>query len=186
MTLTEKNKQALLVGGILGGAILVILIYFWMVQINPKITNYNKQSDALVSKNKANQEKLSKYKALLADKSKKQKLEADFALIASRLPNNQDPIQIFDILRGYFEGTDVQFTYLEPKAQVNRGRFMEYPFIIRGTARYHEFGQLLNLIECNPERLMRVTAFKFSNNDKRPSLHPMEVGISSFTFNEGN
>jgi Tfp pilus assembly protein PilO len=186
MALTEQNKQALLVGGILGGAIFIIIVYFMVMTILPKVGNMKADAAKLTTQKIANQKTLKGYKEYLSDKEKSQKIEDAFQIVQQRLPSNQDPIEVFDLLRGYFEGTDVQFTYIEPGTEQNRGRFREYPFVIKGSARYHEFGQLINLIECNPDRLMRVTSFRLVNNSKRPSIHPMEVGISTFTFNDVN
>lgn len=180
----EKQKQSLLVGGILGGAILVIVIYFAVIKIMPQIAAFDKQAADLNDKANKDEKKLKEYQAALKDENIRKGLEEQFSRIVSRLPSNQDPLQVFELLRSYFEGTDVQFSYLDPRPQTGRGRFLEYPFIIRGSARYHEFGQLVNLIECNPDRLMRVTSMKLTNNDRRPSVKNMEVGISTFTFNQ--
>ncbi|MCC6546556.1 type 4a pilus biogenesis protein PilO [Candidatus Sumerlaeota bacterium] len=182
--LTEQNKQALLLGGILGGAVLVIIIWIAWSEAIPRTTKLRNDTEKLQTETVSNRNKLETYTKYLNDDVKRAQLREAFDIVQSRLPTNQDPIEIYDLLRGYFEGTEVQFSFLEPKPEANRGPFREYPFTIKGTARYHEFGQLINLIECNPDRLMRVTDFKLINNPKRPSIHPMEVSISTFTFNE--
>lgn len=184
MALSEKNKQGLLVGGIFGGALLIIIVYFGFMMIRPKVAGWDKQSEELTSKADTTEKKIKEYRDLLADTRTRIQIEDQFTRIARRLPSNQDPIEIFEILRSYFEGSAVVFNYLEPGVAKNRGAFTEYPFTIRGSARYHEFGQLVNLIECNPERLMHVTNLRLTNNERRPSIHPMEVGIATFTFNE--
>lgn len=184
MAMTEKNKQALLVGGILGGAIFIILVYFGMTTTLPKIKTMQEETEKAKTSAAAAQKKVADYKALLADKARYEQVQEAFMRVSSRLPSLQDPVDVFELLKGFFEGTDVQFSYLEPGRQTKRGKYMEYPFVIRGTARYHEFGQLVNLIECNPDRLMHVSTFKLANNDRRPSIHPMQVGIATFTFND--
>lgn len=184
MAMTEKNKQAALVAGILGGAVFLVVCYFHFFTVVPE-AGQNAAKVAKLQKEIAdNRKQLKDFEMYLADKELRREVEETFSRVNSRLPSNQDPIEVFDILRGYFEGTDVAFSYLEPGVPVPRGRVSERPFTIRGLARYHEFGQLVNLIECNPERLMRVVSFKLTNNPKRPSIHPMEVGIATFTFNE--
>jgi Tfp pilus assembly protein PilO len=182
MALSDKNKQLLLVIGILGGAVLVILVYFGMMNIRPKTKELLAETEKFQTELKKNKEDLERFKRVIADVESRNKVIAAFQRVESRLPTRQDPIEVFQILRQYFDGTDVQFTYLEPGRQTNRGRYFEYPFVVRGRARYHEFGQLVNLIECNPNRLMHVNSFKLTNDARRPSIHPMEVGISTFTI----
>lgn len=184
MALSDKNKQTLLVGGILGGAILIIIAYFALLYVRPGVKESNETVERLEQQIKRQSARLQDLEAQMANTEKQRQLQQQFRQIERRLPSDQDPIEIFDLLRGYFEGSDVAFTYIEPGQRVDRGRFSEFPFIIRGSARYHEFGQLVNLIECNPDRLMHVSTFKLTNNPRRPSIHPMEVGIATFTFNE--
>jgi Tfp pilus assembly protein PilO len=181
--LSEKQKQALLVGGIAGLAILLIAGYFYLMFVRPEVQEWNAERVKLEKEVRDNTRTIKNYNELLADKSRVQALESQFSEIAKRLPAEQDPIEVFDLLRGYFEGTDVGFTFLDPGLAVNHNKFTEFPFTIRGTARYHEFGQLVNLVECNPDRLMRVSNFRMTNNNVRPSIHPMEIGITTFTFN---
>lgn len=182
--LTEKNKQALIVGCILGSAILIIIIYFGFMFIKPEVDRLAQETEKLEAEYSANKKTLDDYKKYLADTKLKGQVEDAFSRVSSRLPALQDPIEVFDLLRDYIEGSDVTFTLLEPKPAKTRERFTEYPFALKGTARYHEFGQLVNLIECNPDRLMRVTDFLLTNNDKRPSVHPMEINLTTYTFTE--
>ncbi|CAN5228733.1 hypothetical protein BH09SUM1_BH09SUM1_11670 [soil metagenome] len=182
MAMTEKNKQALMVGGILGGAIFIIIVYFGLMSVYPGLKEMREQTEKSQTAAKDARKKVADYQALLQDKQRYELVMEKFRQVSSRLPAKQDPVDVFDLLKGFFEGTDVLFSYLEPGRATKRGRYLEYPFVIRGTARYHEFGQLVNLIECNPDRLMHVATFQLANNDKRPSIHAMEVGISTFTF----
>lgn len=184
MALNEKNKQTLLAGGILGVAILVIIIYFGLTMVRPQVDKQKADIAKLETDIKKNRAELNRLKNFINDEGSRGEVIATFERISSRLPPQQDPFEVFELLRDYFEGTDVVFTYLEPGRQTSRGRYFEYPFIIRGSARYHEFGQLVNLIECNPSRLMHVNSFRLTNNDRRPSIHPMELGISTFTFQQ--
>lgn len=186
MKLTDKQKQVLLVGGILGAACLVIIVYLGFMFVRPEVAAADKKVKDLNIKIEEASDNLNKYKAFLADTGKRAQLEEAFGRVQSKLPDVQDPIEVFDLLRDYIEGTDVTFTYLDPGDQTSRERFVEYPFTIRGTAGYHQFGQLVNLIECNPDRLMRVSNFKLTNNNRRPSVHPMEIGITTFTFRNQN
>lgn len=183
MTISQKNKQTLLVGCLVGGALLLILAYYMVFFAWDQMDSVRTETNKVLAENRANRAQLDEYRSYLQDEETRRRVEEQFERIAARLPSGQDSVDVFDILRGYFEGTDVQFTNLESGAQNKRGRFTEYPFRVRGNARYHEFGQLVNLIECDPKRLMRVNEMKLENNNNRPSVHPMELSISTFTFN---
>jgi Tfp pilus assembly protein PilO len=184
MYISPKNKQALIVGGILGTALLVIIVYMGFMFVRDDIAQKKTQTETKRTELRAAKQKLAQYQAYLQDENTRRQVQEAFFQVASRLPDSQDPIEIYELFRDYLEGTDVALSFLEPGSSTRRERFTEYPYTIRGSARYHEFGQFVNLIECNPQRLMRVTNFKLTNNEKRPSIHPMEVGITTFTFNE--
>lgn len=184
MKLTETEKQTLIVGSILGGAVLIIIVYVGLMFVNPSIDEANEEIDSLKTEIAKNEKKLNEYKAYLENDESRRKVEEAFGRIRRRLPEVSDPIEVIDILRDYIEGTDVTFTFLDSQRTNRRPRYIEYPFTIRGAARYHQFGQLLNLVECNPDRLMRVTEFRLRNNEVRPSFHPMELSIETYTFSE--
>lgn len=184
MQFEDKHKQALLAGGILGIVVLALLIYFGMLYVEPQTKKFIKDAGVLKTQRIAEEKDLAQYSLYLKDEVTRKAVEDAYRKISSRLPNDQDPFAIFELLRRYFEGSDVQFTFLEPGREANRGRFREFPFLVRGSARYHEFGQLVNLVECNPDRLMHVASLKLENNNKRPSIHPMTIEIVTFTFNE--
>lgn len=184
MNISEKNKQILIVSGILGAAILVIVVYLGFMFVFPQVNQFNQDRIKAEGELRVASEKLNRYKAYLEDDETRAKVEEAFGRVNRRLPRISNPVEVFDVLRDYIEGTDVAFTFLEPGRQRPRERYIEYPFNLRGSARYHQFGQLLNLIECNPDRLMRVTAFKLTNNNRRPSIHPMELSLETYTFRD--
>ncbi len=183
MQLTEQQKQALIAGLILGTAILIVLILVGFMFVFDEVRQARNDVERLRTQIRQDQQSLRRIQNFLDDDETYRQVEEAFARVESRLPADQDPFDTFETLRGYFEGTAVAFTRIEPRSSADRGRFTEYPFTIRGSARYHEFGQLVNLIECDPNRLMHVTDFRLQNSDRRPSLHPMEVGIVTFSFN---
>ncbi len=183
MQFTEQNKQALIAGLILGVAILVVLILVGFMFVLDEARSAQNETERLQTQIRQDRQNLSRIESFLEDDQTYRQVEEAFARVSARLPSDQDPFETFETLRGYFEGTAVTFTRIEPRSSENRGRYTEYPFTIRGSARYHEFGQLVNLIECDPNRLMHVTNFRLQNSERRPSLHPMEVGIVTFSFN---
>jgi len=44
-------------------------------------------------------------------------------------------------------------------------------------------GIILTLLEQNTDRFMRVKSFKITDNLQRPSVHPIDMQISTFMFN---
>ncbi len=184
MALSEKNKQIVLASAIGGIAVFVILVYVHFFFVKDDINSLKDKAATLKTETEANKIQLDKYKKELDNPERRREVEARFYQIEQRLPSDQDTVEVYDILRGYFKGSAIVFTNLERGQEKRYDRYAEYPFTIKGRARYHQVGQLVNLIECNPERLMHVTMMDLTNNDRRPSVHPMEIGVSTFTFNE--
>lgn len=184
MTLTEQQKTTLIVTGILGVSIFIIIVYFMFAFINPAVSDARATSETLQTEIRKNRETLAEYQRYLDNEEAHRELRERFRTIEARLPSEQDPFAVFSLLREYFEGSNVFFSFLDPGDMTDRGRFREFPFTIRGSADYHAFGQLVNLIECNPDRLMHVTSIRLTNSERSPSIHPMEVGIATFTFDE--
>ncbi|RMH29774.1 MAG: hypothetical protein D6691_02160, partial [Candidatus Hydrogenedentota bacterium] len=88
----------------------------------------------------------------------------------------------FQALSKVLQVTRVDYTELEPLKEVSRSAYVEIPYRIKGTARYHDFGHFLNLIEDNPDRFMRVRTFTIENRDDRPSVHPVTIELATFMF----
>ena len=79
--------------------------------------------------------------------------------------------------------TGINASGVSPRSQVNYSLYTDFPYEISGVSRYHEFGQLLNLIELNQERVMRVKTFEIDNEKKNPVEHPYDVTLASYVFN---
>jgi Tfp pilus assembly protein PilO len=73
---------------------------------------------------------------------------------------------------------------VKPVSPQNRVQYTEIPYTIEAHGRYHEIGQFLTLIEQNPQRFMRLRNFTAENNLERPSIHPVQMEISTFMFNQ--
>ncbi len=170
--------------GILGGMFVIIIVYIYLMFAKPSIDTNRDETEKLTTQIDANKAKIAEFEAFLADETRKQEVEALFAALTRRLPSDPDPFRVFDLLRDAFDGTGVNFTRLEPTESKSYGPLSYHPFKISGSARYHEFGQLVNFVECNPERLMRVATLTLRNSNSRPSIHPMEIGIGTFTLNQ--
>lgn len=180
--MTEKNKQALTIGVIVGILLAGLVAYYYFMMVRPEVIASQKRQDGLKVEIKKNQDRLAELNAYLADKNERERLVAELEAAKRRLPSDPEAIEFLDILRTSLTRTGVTFTYVGQKPMVSRGLYREIPYDVRASARYHEFGQFLNLIECHPDRFMRINAFTVTKNDKRPSIHPISVGISTFMF----
>lgn len=103
---------------------------------------------------------------------------------AERLPDTEDAVGFYQELINILRITGVQTNRVDPREKRGRTLYTEIPYGISANCRYHEFGQFLNLIEENQKRFMRVNSFNISNNQNRPSIHPVNVEISTFMFNK--
>jgi Tfp pilus assembly protein PilO len=114
------------------------------------------------------------------------KLEARVKLldkVISKLPTNTDPSGFFQALEGILTITRMEYQSITNEKPRSADVYTELPYSIVSRARYHDFGQFLNLIEENPNRLMRVKKFVVENDDNRPSIHPVSVQVATFMFN---
>lgn len=180
--MSEKNRQLALVFGILGVLGIGFMIYFHFQFLMPDIRRWNAETEKFRGETtKANQE-ITKFKALIADTSERERMRGIVEAAKLRLPSDPEELGFFELLRDSLRRTGVTTSLVSPQRLVSRELYEEIPYLVRGAARYHELGQFLNVIECNPKRLMRVQRFRVTNNDKRPSIHPVEVGIATFRF----
>ena len=104
--------------------------------------------------------------------------------VIQRLPSRPDAPGFLVALVSILRQTGIIQRSVTPEETVNRTQYTEIPYEIDAFGRYHELGQFLTLVEQNPARFMRVKAMRVSNNLARPSIHPIELQISTFMFNQ--
>jgi type IV pilus assembly protein PilO len=115
------------------------------------------------------------------------KVKADLAIVEEaikRLPSRKDRFNFFIELSDVLQLTGVKYSRITPKKAIGKNFYTELPYEIKCLARYHEFGQFLNMIEQNPNRFMRVKSFVVRNDKDRPSLHPVTLSLATFMFNQ--
>lgn len=181
--LTPQEKD-----GIRAGLILAILLMagvgaYWYFYAKPNVEVHQKEIAVLEGDLKLLDTKLVE----IADAEKvidvlKQKVEF-LEQIATKLPNSPDAPQFFNSLSSVLDVTRIDYSALAPERVLEREVYTEIPYRITCRARFHSFGQFLNLIEENPDRFMRVKTFIMENQDSRPSIHPVVVNIATFMFN---
>ncbi|MGF1572496.1 MAG: type 4a pilus biogenesis protein PilO [Sumerlaeia bacterium] len=181
---TEKQKQALIAGLLGAGFLLFLVIYVNMMFFTEQ------KASAQASLSKANKEitdfkkEIAQMDKFLNDEDERRRLEEIVTAARNRLPSSVDAIDFIDIIREGAQRTGISFSSISPVKIRDRDTYREIPYQIKGASRYHEFGQFLNLVECHPDRFMRVNSFSIVNDSKRPSIHPVNVEISTFMFQE--
>lgn len=182
MNLNEKSKQALTVGLIGAGMLLFVIIYVnFMILSDVKKRNQRAITE-INSEITEFRSELQTYERYLRNEDERQRMLAVVEEARSRLPESENTIEFFDIIRESARRTGIGFSKITPLDTRDQPSYSEIPYSIQGDSRYHEFGQFLNLIECHPDRFLRVNSFRLTNNDQRPSIHPTQVQISTFTL----
>lgn len=182
--MTEKNRQATLIICVFGLLAMAAAAYYYFMMAKENITRMDAEAKKIAEENIKSEREITQLKALVNDKARWEALKAKVEHAKRRLPQNPDDTAFFEILQETVRRTNISASRLQVKPVVPRPTYLEVPYEIGGAARYHDFGQFLNVVECHPDRLMRVSKFSLRNNDKRPSVHPMNITITTFTFNQ--
>lgn len=182
--LTAQQKDAIKAGFILAFVLLAgVGAYWWkfaqpevakaketIVTLDTEIGSLNKQISQMDDA-ASNLEKLKEKQKLLEE-------------VAAKLPSTVAPQEFYRALEEILKITRVSYAELSQLPLLERAVYTEIPYQIVGSGRYHDFGQFLNLVEENPNRLMRIKTFVIENDDSRPSVHPLKVQLATFKFNQ--
>lgn len=182
--LTAQQKDAIKAGLILAFVLLGGLGAYWwkftqpeiaaaektVVGIDTEIADLNSQINNMDAASE-NVEKLKEKQRLLEE-------------VAAKLPSTVAPQEFYRALEEILKVTRMSYSELSQLSLLERAVYTEIPYQIVGTGRYHDFGQFLNLIEENPNRLMRIKTFVIENDDTRPSVHPLKIQLATFKFNK--
>ena len=181
--LTPQEKDVLKAGGILAAVLVAAAVYFYYMIIQPQLESDKKKIEVVRKETSELKLELADMKAQFENLEVIKAKQAFLEKISRKLPNSPDAPGFYQALVKILEVTRVSYQALTPMAQADRTVYTEIPYRIDGRARFHEFGQFLNLIEENPDRFMRVKTFTVENDDTRPSVHPITVEIGTFMFN---
>lgn len=182
MSMTPQQQDIMKAGGILAVILAAGITYVNMYVVADYVAGYKKEQVKLKEDIKKLDARLNEMKAMadnMAEVRRKQELLAE---VSKKLPLSADPQGFLKALEPILNTTKVEVSELQPLALENRTVYTEVPYRIKNQGRYHDFGQFLNMCEENPTRFMRIKTFTIQNKDDRPSIHPIEVDVATFTF----
>jgi Tfp pilus assembly protein PilO len=183
MNFTEQQKSQMLIIGFLGLALIAVLAWYHLMFARPKIEELNQQTSTLERQVAQKEAELKEIQTLLAQRERLEERRRMIARVMRRLPSTPDApgflISLVEVLRQ----TGIIQRLVKPEATRNRVDYTEIPYSVSAFGRYHELGQFLTLVEQNPDRFMRVRQMTVTNTIARPSIHPIEIEITTFMFN---
>lgn len=184
MTFDEQAKKTLLVGVVIAGLIIAGFAYYNFVILGPYYQRNENRLVDLDKEIKVLREQLKEINEARGYADQIAEMRKVVEEYAKRLPNTPDAPGFYQELIRILRITGVRTSRIEPKSHRQETLYTEIPYNIEGRCRYHELGQFINLIEENENRFMRINYLHITNNQDRPSIHPVSVGISTFMFNQ--
>jgi Tfp pilus assembly protein PilO len=184
MANSELDKKVLYFGLVIALVIAAILLWYMIAIQGDQIKRHRREREKITEEVK---DLKKNYTQMLAMVQQKDKVMRDLAILeeaAKRLPTSRDRFKFFVELSDILQLTGVKYSKIVPQKDNVKTFYTELPYEITCLARYHEFGQFLNMIEQNPNRFMRVKEFVVRNDRQRPSLHPITLNVATFMFNE--
>lgn len=184
MSLTDKQKTLLMLmvfGGIVG---LIVVGYFHFMIGRGMVNKYARQAEEVRGEVADLEDQLDSIKALLSQKEEIQAQAEMIEKVTRRLPSSPDAPGFLGALVMSLATTGIIQEEVVPDSTATRALYTEIPYTVNAHGYYHAVGQFLTLIEQNPDRFMRIKKFKMSNNLERPSIHPIEMEIATFMFNQ--
>lgn len=181
--LTAQQKDAIKAGLIFAFVLFAgVAAYYWQFA-KPDVEAAEKKVAELggeIADLKKQLREMSDAEANLERLKEKQRLLEE---VAAKLPSTVEPQEFFRAFSEILKITRMSYSEMQQLPLLERAIYTEIPYQIVGRGRYHDFGQFLNLIEENPNRLMRIKTFVLENDDNRPSIHPLKVELATFKFN---
>jgi type IV pilus assembly protein PilO len=181
--LTAQQKDAIKAGLILGFVLLIgVAAYYWQFA-KPEVEAAEKKVTALDSEIANLKKQIREMDDAAANVEKLKEKQRLLEEVAAKLPSTAEPQEFFRTFSEVLKITRMSYSEMKQLPLLERAIYTEIPYQIVGRGRYHDFGQFLNLIEENPNRLMRIKTFVIENDDNRPSVHPLKVQLATFKFN---
>lgn len=182
--LTVQQRDAIKAGFILAFVMVGGVVAYWWQFVKPEIVRNEAKIETLQAEIKDLDRQIKDMNEAEANLEALREKQALLEEIAAKLPSTIEPQEFYRALEEILKVTRLSYTELAQQALLERTVYTEIPYQITGRGRYHDFGQFLNFVEENPNRLMRVKTFVIENDDNRPSVHPIKVQLATFKFNQ--
>lgn len=184
LNLNEQQKFGLLITSFVGVVCLILIGYFHLMIGRGMINDYERKAENVKADVDKLDAQLKEITAMINQKSEVVKENEVIQKITRRLPSTTDAPGFLNALITILATTGVKQEEVKPDAATAMSLYTEIPYTIKAQGHFHAFGQFLTLLEQNPDRFMRMKSMKISNSVDRPSLHPIEVNIATFMFNQ--
>ncbi len=182
--LTAQQKDAIKAGFILAAVLFAGAAGYWYSFTKPEIEAAEKTLVSLDAEIKDLKSQVREMDLAAENVDKLKKKQQLLEEVAAKLPSDVAPEEFYDALADILKATRVSYSEMTQLPLLERSIYTEIPYQITGRGRYHDFGQFLNMVEENPNRLMRIKTFVIENDDSRPSVHPLKVQLATFKFNK--
>lgn len=185
MALNEKHKTSLMIIAFFGVFVLLGILYVHHFLLGKsEIKKYESKKEKAEAEIKEMRQQLLDINALIAKRDEVDKLRTRIAQFTKLLPTSKDAPGFFETLSDGLRTTGIVREALRPERTTVNEDYTEIPYSVEAHGNYHAFGQFLTLIEQNPDRFMRVKSLEIRNNVNRPSIHPVELQLATFMFND--
>ena len=180
--MSEQNKRILQFGIAFGLIGLIAAVYVWYIW-----------GKAVEEKETVKQGKLQKELTLVNEQLEQIKnahlireeiavKQAFLERASKRLPSTPDAEGFFENVSTMLTKSNSNVNLVMPVKIEERSSYAEIPWRIDAISQYVELGVFFNLVEQNPDRLMRVKKFEIQNDPVLPGYHNVQVTIGTFMF----
>jgi len=182
--LTVQQKDGIKAGFILAAVLFVGVGAYWYQFAKPEVAAAETTVAKLDGEIKDLQQQVREMDLAAENIEKLKEKQRLLEEVAAKLPSTVAAPEFYKALEEILQITRLSYSELSQQPLLERTIYTEIPYQIVGRGRYHDFGQFLNLVEENPNRLMRIKTFVIENDDTRPSVHPLKVQLATFKFNK--
>ncbi|MCL5270631.1 MAG: type 4a pilus biogenesis protein PilO, partial [bacterium] len=184
MAIGEQQKTSLILTLFIGGVCLALIGYFHFMIGRGMIKDAETRKSTEKAKLDDLKKQLAEINALMNQADAMKEQAEVIEKTTRRLPASPDAPGFMKELVNVLGTTGIIQEEVKPELPISRPLYTEIPYSVKSHGHYHAFGQFMTLIEQNPDRFMRVRNFAISNNMERPSIHDIDMEITTFMFNK--
>jgi Tfp pilus assembly protein PilO len=175
VAMSTQEKQAIIIGVLIGLAVLVACYYLLYLPMLTQMNNANAENEKLDKQRAGLQAYLDDRDARGAEADRIRKFEY-------LLPEEREVPQLFDYLRDIANDTGIEYIAIRSQEPQNRDLLKVFPFEIELKSGYHQLGEFLEKIEVNQKRFLRVDDIQLTSSEDNPTLHDASVVVTTFAY----